>query len=162
MYKPSRKGIVLNKRNYLLVTEDFKKNHEKILDWLGITYVPEHIENYSQRQNETLNNLEYKLGEISASKSKNGNQELLYQYQSLGGLEKIIYNESHSFNEEIDKITGPEIEFNMFKTLLDLLLISYEKTKEKFSGIPVSNTDIFFENFQTVWFEILRRSIEEE
>ena len=47
-FKPSSKGIMLTRSNYLTFKKVVDCNHEAVMDWLGVGYVPEHVEKYNK------------------------------------------------------------------------------------------------------------------
>ena len=159
--KRQRKGIALTKSYYLNVKELIDDHHEQILDWLGVTYVPENIQKYSDDQENALNVLEFLTGEINSSIKFSKNDNMFYQSNFLGNLEKIIYNKNHPFTEELDKLSSESVENKLLKSLIDALIIAYEKSKMKFADTPVSNPSILFENLERNWSEYLKRYIEE-
>jgi len=160
--KPSRKGITLNKKNYLQVLKSFNVQNERILDWLGISDIPEEITKYINSQQKSLERSKYQTGKLSSCENSEDMDNCFFNVEHKGGLDKISYNSSHPFIKELLKLTKQTLEGDLFQDIIDALLISYDKARRRYGNGSVLDKSILFEGVEFNWSEYLKRYIEGE
>lgn len=152
----SKKGITLTKNYYLLIRNTLNRNNEKILDWLGVSYVPEHVQKYREEQEENIEKNIHKMGEIKKSSENEYYDKNFFQVEHKGGLDHIFYNESHPFHGELQSIGIDTDEKKLFLNLVNAILASYSKAKVKFENSPSTDPKILFQNLEYNWSEFLK------
>lgn len=155
-FRRTKKGISLTERNYAKLKRSLDEFHEEILDWLGVSYIPEHIRKYSEAQQKSLELNKNRMGEISRKKIFNKRDNLFFFVEHKGGIDEIYYNDTHPFCKELKMLKNKTEENKLLKELIDSLLISYVRSKKLYENSPSHNPKNLFENLEETWAMILK------
>jgi hypothetical protein len=151
-WQRSRKGIMLNKGNFTCTRDTLNRHQEEILDWLGIGYVPQHVEAYSLRQDQALlkNDASIEVGHSSACEPKSN---AMFVVKHAGASCEISYNRSHPFVGAIEEHHAAED----IMAMLDELLAAYSQAKATLGDSPATDASILFDQLEHNWAQILKR-----
>lgn len=148
----TRKGIMLNRENFVCARKTFDAYNEKVLDWLGIGYVPEHVEKYAKEQEEAVEKSAYSPDKVTTSTVDQVKNPAFFEVVHRGGETKVDYNKSHPFFE---KLKGTVVE-GKSTDAVSLLLASYHKAKARFGDSPVTDASILFDQLEHEWSNHLK------
>jgi hypothetical protein len=148
----TRKGIMLNRENFICAKNAFEANDEEILDWLGIGYVPEHVEKYATEQEEAVEKGAYAPDMVSASAVEQPRNPAFFEVVHRGGKTEVEYNESHPLLAKL-KANGEDA---ATARLLTLLLASYHRAKERLGDSPATDASILFDQLEHDWSNYLK------
>lgn len=156
-YKPTRKGISLTKSNYLMMKKVVEKNHEEVMDWLGVGYVPEHVAEYQDKQEEQVELVKYmSIGKLDLFFEYEKRDPSFFRIDYLGGQNKLYINEGHPFGEKLSSIIKNENRNEELVHLLMNLLLMYSKSKDGLSGTVSIDPEVLFEQLEYDWANFLK------
>lgn len=148
----TKKGIMLNRENFKCAKKAFETNDEEILDWLGIGYVPEHVEKYANEQEEAVEKSSYAPDKVTTSTVQQPRNPAFFEVVHRGGKTEVEYNESHPLYVKL-KSKG---ENAADSRLLALLLASYHRAKERLGDSPATDASILFDQLEHDWSNFLK------
>jgi len=156
-WRRTKKGIMLNRENFRCTREALNRHEHEILDWLGIGFVPEHVDEYNRRQENAAEATQV-VGEVGHSTNPNDRSGMIFEAKHEGHRCEIVYNGSHPFAEQLESCrTGAEAQ-----ELLDELLAAYSLAKEELGDSPASNASILFDQLEHNWSQKLKRRLERQ
>ena len=87
-----RKSVSLNTGNFRVMKEALDRNHETIMDWLGVDYVPEDVARYTEIQELAKLDAEYVIGEHIISFHNDARDPQFFRIEHKGGEDEISMN----------------------------------------------------------------------
>ncbi|MDB4306539.1 transcriptional coactivator p15/PC4 family protein [Akkermansiaceae bacterium] len=153
----TRKGIMLNRENFICAKKTFEAHDEEILDWLGIGYVPEHVEKYANEQEEAVEKSAYAPDMVSTSTAQQPRNPAFFEVVHRGGKTEVEYNESHPLFANLKASDDAAA-----SRLLALLLASYHRAKERLGDSPATDASILFDQLEHNWSNYLRGYLTEK
>lgn len=154
----TRKGIMLNRENFKCAKKAFETHDEEILDWLGIGYVPEHVEKYANEQEEAVEKGAYAPDRVTTSTVQQPRNPAFFEVVHRGGKTEVEYNESHPLFDKL-KSNGDD---SAESGLLALLLASYHRAKERLGDSPATDASILFDQLEHDWSNFLKGYLTEK
>ena len=155
-FTPTRKGLSLTRSNYLTVKKVIEKNHEQVMDWLGVSYVPQHVEENQVAQEKAYKETEYSSGEVCFKTKKYFRDPDFFKAQHEGGQTTVIFNEEHPFFNSIsDILVSGEIGEKAI-AMIASMLVAYSTAKLRLKDSPSSHPEILFEQLEYDWSEYLK------
>lgn len=148
LLKPTQKGINLTRSNYLTFKSVITNRHEEVMDWLGVGYVPEHVDDYTKKQHQCANEQKYTVGKYDVSLCDFGSSTMLYDVTHLAGQIQIKLNTEHKFIKGISK----QLEHNseVIEIVCDIL-IAFDNAKNGLGGSHSVNADALIEGLEYDW-----------
>ena len=143
---------MLNRDNFICAKKTFQAYNEEILGWLGIGYVPEHVEKYANEQDAAVEKSAYAPDMVTTSTIKQPRNPVFFEVLHRGGNTEVEYNESHPF---LDKVR-PTGEDSAASQLVALLLASYHRAKERLGDSPATDASILFGQLEHDWSKYLK------
>ena len=153
---PTKKGIALTKSNYLTVKKVIEKNHEQVMDWLGVGYVPEHIARNQQAQEEAYQEIEYSSGAVEVKAESYARDPDFFKCNHEGGKIKIAFNTAHPISLEIMDLLNSKKEGEKAVKIIASLLAAYSSAKHRLANSPSAHPEILFEQLEYDWAEYLK------
>ncbi len=156
-YKPTRKGISLTRSNYLMVKKVVEKNHEQVMDWLGVGYVPEHVEKYQHDQEAQADKIRSKvLGNIELYFEEEKRDPSFFRVEYLGGANRLYINTGHVKGKEIqDLVQSDKINEFVLRLLVDILF-TYAKSRDGLKDTSSIDPEVLFDQLEYDWSNFLK------
>lgn len=148
----TRKGIMLNRENFVCARKTFDEKGEDILDWLGIGYVPEHVAKYSDEQKDAGEKNAYRSDRVTCSSAEQPRNPCLFDVQHRGAETEVSYNSNHPFFKRLQKTADNK----EFENLIALLFASYNKAKQRLGNSSVTDSSLLFEQLEYEWSNYLK------
>lgn len=148
LLKPTQKGINLTRSNYLTFKSVITNNHEEVMDWLGVGYVPAHVDEYTKKQHQYANEQKYKVGNYDVSLCEFGSNTMLYEVTHLAGKIQIKLNTEHKFVKDISKQLAESKE--VIKIVCEMLM-AFDNAKNGLGGAHSVNADALIEQLEYDW-----------
>jgi hypothetical protein len=156
-YKPTRKGISLTKSNYLMMKKVVEKNHEEVMDWLGVGYVPEHVTEYQKQQEEQAKLVRYMtVGKLELFFENEKRDPGFFRVETLGGQSQLYINEAHVFGNKLASTIKNNNSDNSIIHLILNLLLMYDKSKDGLKGTVSIDPEVLFEQLEYDWANFLK------
>jgi len=161
-FKPTRKGINLNRDTFMELKRVLDKDEELILDWLRIGHIPDDILRYQQAQEEALKKNFRVVGDVELTEVNHFRDQHLFHVQHQGGKDIVELNISHPFakaisEEELAKMSPGEI-----RDLFARIFASYARARSLLLGSGTSQPEILFEQTEFDWSEFAKEFIVEQ
>lgn len=151
-FRPTSKGINLNKDNYLLARRVLEEEHETIMDWLGIEYVPQHVSDYAMRQRDAMQESASSLGEVVASVDRRERDPTFFLATHEGGTTDVNFNSSHPFyGLLVSLLEGDAEEGGPVWEALEALLAAFSKAAESLAESPATHPSSLFDTLTYNW-----------
>lgn len=162
--KPTKKGLALKKNNFKLLLDTLNECSDEIFEWLD-----------SGQKNSLNNARETLMKRVDAlederrqpqqfiSVSDSWKAPNFFEIESLGGIDKVVFNEGHEFFDFLKKEKSSDNSQNpSLKDLLSKILISYNKAKEILDDDGEYTASELFNGLEYEWGLILKNYIEKE
>jgi len=146
--KPTQKGINLTRSNYLTFKSVITNNHEEVMDWLGVGYVPANVDEYTKKQYQCANEQKYSVGNYDVSLCDFGSSFIMYEIIHLAGRISIKLNTDHKFIKNISK------QFSGNNDVIHLvcnMIMAFDNAKHGLSGSHSVNADALIEQLEYDW-----------
>ena len=155
-FMPTKKGIALTRSNYLTVKKVIDKNHEQVLDWLGVGYVPEHVEKNFKAQEEAYRSVQFTSGSVEHNIEIKEKDPNFFEARHIGGKNVVTFNGSHPMSKKIDElIKSGEIGQKAVRLVAEMIA-TYSVAKSRLMDSPSSHPEILFEQLEYDWSEYLK------
>ena len=151
-----KRGITLNKDNYRTIKEALDKEHEAIMDWLGVGYVPEDVSRYNEVQEKAAEDNQYAIGDYVVSEFTDRRNPLFFRIEHQGGKDVIFLNAAHPFKTFFAQL-GDES-----KLLILSMLQAFNHSKEMLQGQPAFDPEMLFSHLQLDWSRYFKDSLEKQ
>lgn len=150
-FKPTSKGIMLTRSNYLAFKKVVDHNHETVMDWLGVGYVPEHVEKYNREQEKNVEDLRLKSSEVRGEISDCPEDTSFFKVEHEGGVDRVVFNSSHPFVRLMQDNKDQCID-----ELVLMLVMTFERAKNGLEGTSAIDSNILFDQLEYDWSDKLR------
>ena len=148
LLKPTPKGINLTRSNYLTFKSVITNHHEEVMDWLGVGYVPEHVDEYTKKQHQCANEQKYNVGKYDVKLCEFGSSTILYEVTHLAGQVQINLNTEHKYIKNTSKQLQQNNE--VIKIVCDMLM-AFDNAKNGLGGSHSVNADALIEQLDYDW-----------
>ena len=160
-FKPTRKGINLNRDNFMELKRVLDRDEQLILDWLRIGHIPDDVLRYQQAQEEALKKNFRVVGDVELTEVNNFRDQHLFHVKHQGGKDIVELNISHPFakaisEEEISRSSPSEI-----RDLFARIFAAYARSRSLLLNSGVSQPEILFEQTEFDWSEFTREFVTE-
>ncbi len=156
-YKPTRKGISLTKSNYLMVKKVVEKNHEEVMDWLGVGYVPEHVEKYQKEQEEQAEQIKYmSIGDIDLYFENEKRDPGFFRVEYMGGSNHLYINEGHPTGASLSRMLKNKAITDEMLKMFSSILFLYAKSRDSLKGTVSIDPEVLFEQLEYDWANHLK------
>ena len=156
-YKPTRKGISLTKSNYLIVKKVVEKNHEEVMDWLGVGYVAEHVEEYQKEQEAQAEKIKYiSIGNIDLYFENEKRDPGFFRVEYIGGSNHLYINEGHPVGANLAKMIKSESITDDLLKMFSSILFLYAKSRDSLKGTVSIDPEVLFEQLEYDWANHLK------
>ena len=148
------KGVSLNTGNYRVMKQALDREHEAIMDWLGVDYVPEDVARYTEIQELAQLDAEYVVGEHTITIYTDTRDPQFFRAEHKGGEDEISLNRTHPFTRafaEADAVT---------QEMLLNVIQSYCHTKSRLQGEMYYDPKMLFNHLETDWSHHLKDKME--
>ncbi len=149
-----RKSVSLNTGNYRVMKEALDRDHEKIMDWLGVDYVPEDVARYTEIQELAKLEAEYVVGEHTIKFHNDLRDPRFFLTEHKGGEDEISMNLAHPFTRSFAEADDATQE------LLLNVIQSYSHTKARLKGEMYYDPKMLFNHLETDWSRYLKDKME--
>lgn len=157
-FRPTAKGVALTRKNYLVIKRLVDEKSESILDWLNLSYVPEHVLAYDNRQAATAAELQYSIPNAEVSVETNSRMPSFFEVRSEGGAAEVALNDAHpftsSFLEAID-----DGDPSRARQLLAQLLLCHERARNGLMASPSVHASVLLDQLDFDWSQMLKKSV---
>lgn len=158
-WQRTRKGIMLNRENFICARKTFDSNNEEILDWLGIGYVPEHVESYASEQEKAVKKSTYAPGRVTACANEQPRNPAFFEVVHQGGNTVVEFNKSHPlFKRQETSSDGGAKDLD----LLSVVLASYHRARERLGDSSATDASILFDQLEHDWSSFLKGYLSEK
>jgi hypothetical protein len=151
-WQRTKKGIMLNRENFICARDTLASHSEKILDWLGIAYLPQHVENYDRRQSEAVEC----RGRVGVSMSVSSYQETrspeFFRIASEGGRADVGFNEEHPLYAAMDAANTKDEALQLLAAVLN----GFHQAKIRMEDGPISDSELFLSQLEQEWAKNLK------
>jgi hypothetical protein len=154
-FKPTQKGVSLTRKNYLTLKRIVDEHSEHVLDWLSISYVPEHVTIYEEQQKVKAEEIRHTLPAVTVSVESDRRSAAFFDARFEGGSAIVGLNEAHPFVERLLEVveTGNKQDA---MTLIGQLLLGYASAAKTLSGATATNADVLFNQLEFEWSQTLK------
>jgi hypothetical protein len=161
-FLPTRKGITLTSESYNILKNSFKDFDEEITNWLEPNETATEVEKDLKSHSDSANRARFQKRSHSRE-YENWKSPVFFRAESRGGMDTIIYNDSHSFIsslknsfDEIQRLDSSEtLGVKEIKEFMDILLLSFSRAKNLYDNSPVISPDILFQDLVFNWGQLL-------
>lgn len=158
-FRPSNKGVMLTRSNYLTVKNVIERFHEEVMDWLGVGYVPEHVAKYEKAQEKAAEETKYLPSSVTSSNEHRPNDPLFFEVEHTGGNDLTIFNTAHPFNEELETIAKDTPQGTELVHLISEMLVAYAKAKRGLEEAAATHPSVLFDQLEYDWAHFLKNLI---
>jgi hypothetical protein len=151
-----KKGVSLNRDNYKIIKEAIEREHETIMNWLEVDYVPDNISRYNDAQERALLENEYTLGTLIISEYNDPRDLHFFKVENKGGKDIVSLNSCHPFKEAFDK-AHPET-----KEVVAKMMQAFNQTKKLLQSQPAYDPEMLFNHLEIDWSRYLKDSIDKK
>ena len=148
------RGVSLNTGNYKVMKQALDREHEAIMDWLGVDYVPEDVARYTEIQELAQLDAEYVVGEHTIAFHNDLRDPQFFRAEHKGGEDEISMNLAHPFTREFAKAD------DVAKEMLLNVIQSYCHTKSRLQGEMYYDPKMLFNHLETDWSHHLKDKME--
>ena len=149
-----KKGVSLNTGNYQVMKEALDREHESIMDWLGVDYVPEDVARYTEIMELARIDEQFSIGEHIVTLHDERRDPNFFRTEHRGGEDKISINAAHPFKDAFSE-ADPKSQ----KLILDILQ-SFSHTRSRLSGQRYFDPDMLFYHLEHDWSNYLKDKLE--
>jgi Transcriptional Coactivator p15 (PC4) len=154
-FRQTPKGVSLTRKNFLLLKRIVDDHSELVLDWLGISYVPNHITAYETRQADKAEEIRVTMPKTRIRVHSDRRSAGFFDVNFEGGDAEVSLNTAHSFvGRFLAAIDGGDKE--KAKNLLGQLLLGYASAAEGLSGATATSADILLDQLEFDWSQTLK------
>ena len=159
-FRPTSKGINLNRDTFMELKRVLDRDEETILEWLRIGHVPEEVLRYQQAQEEAKKKNFRLVGRVSIEEVNNFRDRKMFDVRHEGGHDIVELNSSHPFVQAIsvDEIAAMNAE--EIRGLFARLLAAFGRSRTLLIGGGASEPEILFEQSVFDWSEFSGEFIE--
>jgi len=172
-YLPTRKGITLTDKTYSAIKNVLNEYDKAIDEWLKITEtqtVADEVNTQIERQRQAMLLIKYSKQAFSREVSS-WKSPCFFEVVAEGGHNKVVLNSNHIFQQYLKKNLSKIKESNSAQereeclrnidNLFDILLITFQKSKDLFNKSPVISPDILFDMLDFNWGTFITNYLEE-
>jgi Transcriptional Coactivator p15 (PC4) len=156
-FRPTGKGLSLTRKNFLCLKETVERRSEEILDWLSISYVPEHVATYEARQAKTNANLELESPAVELETQEEPRDVSFFQVTRVGRDAKITLNTAHPFVKALTEALRSG-DGSLLAELLARLLLCHAMAAESLTNSPATHADLLLDQLTHNWSRFLGRA----
>lgn len=149
-----KKGVSLNTGNYKVMKQALDREHESIMDWLGVDYVPEDVARYTEIMELALEHEEYVVGEHTIAFHNDLRDPQFFRAEHKGGEDEISMNLAHPFTRAFAKADA------VTQEMLLNVIQSYCHTKSRLQGEMYYDPKMLFNHLETDWSSYLKDKME--
>ena len=149
-----KKGVSLNTGNYKVMKQALDREHETIMAWLGVDYVPEDVARYTEIMELALEDEEYVVGEHTITFHNDLRDPQFFRAEHKGGEDEISLNLAHPFTRAFAKAD------DVAKEMLLNVIQSYCHTKSRLQGEMYYDPKMLFNHLETDWSRYLKDKME--
>lgn len=155
-FLPTRKGVMLTRSNYLTVKKVIEKNHEQVMDWLGVGYLPDYIANRQQAQEEAYKSSQHLDHETVVATEDLARDPNFFNVEHLGGLNRVTINEAHPWiRRMLNYIESGDIGPKGVELIAEMLA-AYSSAKMHLYESPSIHPEVLFEQLEYDWAGFLK------
>lgn len=149
-----RKSVSLNTGNYRVMKEAIDRDHELIMDWLGVDYVAEDVVRYTEIQELSKLDAEYVVGEHIIKLHNDLRDPQFFRTEHKGGEDEISMNLAHPFTRAFVEADDAA------QVMLLNVIQSYSHTKSRLMGEMYYDPKMLFNHLETDWSRYLKDKME--
>lgn len=157
-FRPTSKGIALTRRNFLCLRDTVEHRSEQILDWLSISYVPEHVTDYEIRQEKTNADLDLESPKVEIDLQMEPREASFFHVTRAGGEAKVTLNTAHPFVGALTEALQAN-DSTRLTELLARLLLCHAQAAHSLSDSPATHADVLLDQLDHNWSRLLRREV---
>lgn len=159
-FLPTTKGLSVTRDTYKTMQNILNQHEKEIANWFDEDGIAEAIES----KNNSRANARVSPNNHSR-RTESWKSPDFFAVESKGGEDTAIYNESHSLNvfikkmmEDLDDVPNEKRE--KILQLLDMLIISFHRSRTLFDNSPVISPDSLFETLLYNWGVIFQNYLD--
>jgi hypothetical protein len=156
-FRPTRKGISLSRRNFLWLKRVVDDKSEEILDWLSISYVPENVAAYEERQAQRNAELELESPAVEVDTREERRDVSFFHVTRSGSKATVTLNTAHPFVIALFEALPPA-DNTEIKELLAHLLLCHAEAAEGLSDAPATHASVLLDQLTHDWSRLLQRA----
>lgn len=151
-----KKAVTLNRETYGELTRVVSEHNEKIMDWIGKSYVPEDVEQYAKVQAEAVLHNRYAPCELIIETYNEPRDLSFYHVESRGRIEVVRLNLAHPTGEILSKQKKAN------QKLVSTILLTLFKAQSNFKGQRAFSPESLFEQLNSEWSRFLGAALREQ
>tara|TARA_Y100000590_G_C15648498_1_gene987859 strand:+ start:945 stop:1547 length:603 start_codon:yes stop_codon:yes gene_type:complete len=155
-FKPTRKGVMLTRTNYLTVKKVIDKYHEKTMDWLGLGYVEDSTSRHEREQEIAVEKAKYKLTDYGYGYVDNSKNPNCFEVKFEGGKSSVFFNNTHPMTKKIQELESSGDAGKQAVSLIADIFLAYSSARVHHSDSPSSHPDILLDSLEYDWSKILK------
>ena len=122
------------------------------MNWLGVGYIPNSVDEYTKKQYECAHEQKYAVGNYEVSLCGFGSGITMYEISHLAGHVHIKLNTDHKFIKQTIEKTKDN---NDSILLLCNMIMAFDKVKHGLGGSHSVNADALIEQLEFDWAHCL-------
>ena len=154
-WKPTRKGITLNRDTYRVLRDLIEREDEAIMDWIGVGYVPEEISRYEEVQEQAATDNRYQSGELVIDEYDEPRDVRFFDISHEGGEDHLRLNMAHPL---FARLAG---EGEATQRLLGAVLQAYHHARVMLADTPAFDPETIFMHLEQDWAKYLRDALKD-
>ena len=159
-FKPTQKGINLNRDTFMELKRVLDRDEDLILEWLRIGHVPEEVLRYQQAQEEAKKKNFRLVGEVDLEEVNNFRDRKMFDVRHQGGRDIVELNTAHPFVQSISEEELTNMEPAEIRGLFARLLAAFGRSRTLLLGGGASEPEILFEQSVFDWSEFTAEFVE--
>ena len=154
-WKPTRKGITLNKDTYRVLRDLIEREDEVIMDWIGVGYVPEEVARYEEVQEQAAMDNRHRAGELVIDEYDESRDVRFFDVSHEGEEVHVRLNMAHPLAARLSGV-GEDIQ-----RLLGAVLQAYHQARVSLADTPAFDPETIFMHLEQDWAKYLRDALED-
>lgn len=149
-WKPTRKGVTLNKDTYEILKGVIALHDERIMDWLGSDYIPDDVTRYEEAQHVVAKESRYTSHNTKVSEYEEPRDSQFFHTMHEGGLVHLKLNRSHPVHELLSSLDDDGLQ------LIYKIIHAYSRAKALLSDSPAFDVETLFMHLEQDWSKYLK------
>lgn len=159
--KPTSKGLMLTRSNYLKFREIIESRHEDIMDWLSVGYVPNKVKSYQLHQMKSADACDYSLPAARTTTADKHGDNSFFNVEHEGSSASVILNMGHPFIQKIHSIDDAKCKQEVLDFISNLV-VAFDTAATRLLDSPSVHTSILFEQLEHDWSQYLSKVSKEK
>lgn len=148
-----KKGVTFNKDAYRVLRETINRSDEKIMDWIGVGYVPEDVARYEEVQEMAVHDNRYAAGDLEVSTYREHRDPCFFHVEHEGQMDNVLLNDAHPMS------TVLQSHDDRVKLIIATILAAYHRARSMLADAPAYDPHTLFTHLEQDWGKYLADAI---